>query len=168
VTAVIAAESEARHATHTVIRRRRPFLMRTRPRQYRPLPSLARPSLLHRPDCKHSKIFLHPLGRSNLNPVWATRGTAGYACNTSSTIVGRANPARLTTKFSFRLRGHRSVDCGGGSYVHARTEGCASCACRSAAVTFGPGALMSFPTPPNERLSVAKTAYSPKTPQKSQ
>src|SRR5215831_10685097 len=28
----------------------------------RPLPSLARPSLLHRLDCKDSKIFVHPLG----------------------------------------------------------------------------------------------------------
>jgi len=28
----------------------------------RPLPSLARPRLLHRLDRKHSKIFVHPLG----------------------------------------------------------------------------------------------------------
>src|SRR5262249_41507415 len=47
-----------------------------------------------------------------------------------------------------------SAACGGGLYALTSTGGCASCTCRSAAVTFGRGALMSLPTPPNERLSL--------------
>src|SRR5215831_2255252 len=55
----------------------------------RPLPSLARPSLLHRLDCKDSKIFVHPLGTrldvgnghtrslSHCHLVWWTKESRG-------------------------------------------------------------------------------------------
>src|SRR5262249_19257473 len=49
-----------------------------------------------------------------------------------------------------------SAACGGGLYALTSTGGCASCTCRAAAVTFGRGALMSLPTPPNERLSLTE------------
>jgi hypothetical protein len=49
-----------------------------------------------------------------------------------------------------------SAVCGGGLYALTSTGGCVRYACRSAAVTFGRGALMSLPTPPNERLSMTE------------
>ena len=53
-------------------------------------------------------------------------------------------------------RSVRSAGCGGGLCALTSTGGCASYTCRSAAVTFGRGTLMSLPRPLNERLSLTE------------
>jgi hypothetical protein len=69
---------------------------------------------------------------------------------------GGRRTSKLMTRFSSQPHDCRSAGYGGGSYARARIGECASYTCRSAAVTFGRGARMSLPTPPNERLSMTE------------
>jgi hypothetical protein len=56
--------------------------------------------------------------------------------NWRDALLGQANRSRLTTRFFSQRRDHHSAACDGGLYALTSTGGCASCTCRSAAVTF--------------------------------